>query len=159
MEKDVLFGEIPAELEILEFKSGGNSYGIDVRDIKEILTYDKKPTPIPNAHPYIEGIMKPRDFLIPIVSFLDSLKLSDIDENKHEMIIVTSINDLNVAFHVDSVSGIHTVMNTDFTQPGKKLTTTQKDVILGILNRGGNKIEVVDFRRLFQIINPEINLG
>jgi two-component system chemotaxis response regulator CheV len=159
MEKDVLFGGVPTELEILEFKAGGNSYGVVVSDIKEILTYDSKPTPIPNAHPFIEGIMKPRDFLIPIVNLIDSLKLSDVDENKHEMIIVTGIDDLNVAFHVDSVSGIHRVMNTDFTKPGKKLTTAQKDVIIGILAREDRKIEVVEFRNIMKIINPDINLG
>ncbi len=159
MEKDVLLGGVPKEIEILEFKAGGNSYGVDVSDIKEILPYNKKSTPIPNSHPFIEGIIKPREFLIPIINFISSLKLSDVDDYKHEMLIVTSINELNIAFHVDSVSGIHRIMNTDVTKPGKKLTTTQKDVVMGILSKDSRKIEIVDLRKIMTIINPEIKLG
>lgn len=159
MDKDVLFSGVPTEVEVLEFKAGGNSYGVEVSDIKEILPYDRKPTPIPNSHPFIEGIIKPRDFLIPIVNFINSLKLSDVDEYKHEMLIVTGINNLNIAFRVDSVSGIHRVSNSEFTKPGKKLTTSQKDVIIGILPKDGRKIEVVDFRKIMMMINPEMNLG
>jgi two-component system chemotaxis response regulator CheV len=159
MAKDALFGGVPSEIEILEFKAGGNSYGIDVSDIKEILTYDKKPTPVPNAHPFIEGIIMPRDFLIPIIDFVASLKLADVDDKKHEMLIVTGINDLNIAVHVDSVSGIHRIVNTDITKPGKKLTTSQKDVITGILAYEDRKIEIVDLRKIIKNINPVVNVG
>ena len=62
-QENVKEGEIK-ELEILEFKAGGNSYGVDINEIKEILPYQQKPTPIPNAHPYIEGMVMPRDFII-----------------------------------------------------------------------------------------------
>jgi two-component system chemotaxis response regulator CheV len=101
----------------------------------------------------------PRDFLIPIINFVDSLKLVDIDDFKNEMLIVTGINNLNIAFHVDGVSGIHKVPDTDITKPGKKLTTSQKDAIVGILTRDNRKIEIVDLRKIIKNINPEINLG
>lgn len=159
MAKDVILGGAPSEMEILEFKAGGNSYGVDVSDIKEILPYNKKPTPVPNSHPFIEGIIMPRDFLIPIINLADSLKLVDVDTNKHEMLIVTGINDLNIAFHVDSVSGIHRAIDTDITKPGKKLTTSQKDVVTGILTRDDRKIEIIDLRKIIKNINPEINVG
>jgi two-component system chemotaxis response regulator CheV len=158
MVKEVVSGA-PSEIEILEFRAGGNSYGIYISDVQEILTYDKKPTPIPNSHPFIEGIVMPRDFLIPIINFVDSLKLVDVDDFKNEMLIVTGINNLNIAIHVDGVSGIHRVLDTDITKPGKKLTTPQKDVIVGILSRDDRKIEIVDLRRIMKNINPAINLG
>ena len=159
MEKDVLFGGLTSEMEILEFRSGGNSYGINIIDIKEILTFNKKHTPIPNSHPFIEGIIQPRDFLIPIINFRDSLKLLDSDEFKNEMLIVTSINDMNIAFHVDSVNGIQKIKNTDITKPGKKLTTQQKDVIVGIYAREDKKIEIVNLRTIITNINPELSFG
>ena len=51
------------ELEILEFTLAGNSYGINVAKIKEIITYQPV-TPVPNSHPSIEGIFMPRDTMI-----------------------------------------------------------------------------------------------
>lgn len=159
MEKDLLFSEASSEIEILEFRAGGNSYGMSVTDVQEILPYNKKPTSVPNSHQFVEGIIKPRDFLITIVNFQDSLKLNAADEDKNEMLIVSSINNMNIAFHVDSVSGIHRVMNTEVTKPGKKLTTSQKDFVIGILPKDDRQIEIVDLRKVITNINPEVNIG
>jgi len=158
MEKDILAGET-RELEILEFKAGGNSYGINVSDVREILPYNTKPTPIPNSHPFIEGIIMPRDFLIPIINLTSSLRLTTTDEDKNEMLIVTSLNDLNIAIHVDSVNGIHRTYNTELKKPGKKLTTTAKNAVAAILEIDDRKIEVLELRNLFNEINPETILG
>jgi len=159
MEKEILNNGAAKECEILEFSAGGNSYGVNVSDIREVLPYTKKPTPVPNSHPFIEGIIMPRDFIIPIIDFVKSFKLSSTDEFRHEMLIVTGINDLNIAFHVDSVKGIHRVMNTDITKPGKKLTTSLKGVITGIIEREDRKIEVLELRKIISEINPEVSLG
>lgn len=50
------------ELMILEFKLGDNYYGINVAKIREITKYEPV-TPIPNAHPSIEGVFMPRDVI------------------------------------------------------------------------------------------------
>jgi two-component system chemotaxis response regulator CheV len=158
MEKDKLMNEAVKEVEILEFRAGGNSYGIYVSDIREILPYNKKPLPIPNAHPFIEGIIKPRDFLIPIVNLTKSMRLNETDEIKNDMLIVTGILDLNIAFHVDSVRGIHRIMSSEIMQPGKKLTTSLRAAIAGIIPHGDYTIEVLDFRTIIHEVNPQINV-
>ncbi len=156
MSRDVLLNGKVSEVEILEFKAGANSYGVNVSDIKEILPYNNKYKAIPNSHPHIEGIIMPRDFLITIVNFKDCLKLADIDENKNEMLIVTSINDLNIAFHVDSVSGIHRLTTDNITEPGKKISTTEKSYVIGIFAKEDKKIEIVDLRAIIRNINPNV---
>ena len=158
MEKGVLNNTEALDIEILEFTAGGNSYGIYITDIKEILKYNKIPTPIPNAHPFIEGMIMPRDFLITIVNFVKSLDLTEVDDYKNEMLVVTEINNLNVAFHVDLINGMHRMMISDIMKPGKKLSTTQKDVITGVIKIEDRKIELVDLRRIMKHINPELNL-
>lgn len=159
MERDILLNETPLEVEILEFRVGGNSYGIDINDVREILPYKTKPTFIPNSHPYIEGIIMPRDFIIPIINGEKSLKVAPSDELKQEMLIVTSIMNLNIGLHVDSVKGIHRTMNTEITKPGKKLTTPVKGLVIGVLNRGDHKIEIIELRKIITEINPEVNVG
>jgi two-component system chemotaxis response regulator CheV len=156
MEKDN--ERVTTEIEILEFKAGGNSYGISVGDIKEILAYDKRPTPVPNAHQCIEGIIMPRDFLIPIIDLKKYLNLADIDMNKNEMIIVTGIGNLNIAIHVDSVCGIHRKLNSDIKKPGKMISTNQKFAITGIIKMEDKIIELIDLRKVITSINPEVNV-
>ncbi len=156
MERDNQVNEVATEIEILEFRAGGNSYGINVSDIREILPFSTKPTLIPNANPCIEGIIKPRDFLIPIINLVKVLKLGNVDEYINEMLIVTSICDLNIALHVDSVRGIHRVISNQITKPGKKLSTTFKAAVQGILTHEDYIIEILDYRRIFKEVNQDI---
>lgn len=161
------------DVELLEFKAGGNSYGADINDIREILPYNCKPTPIPNSHPFLEGMIMPRDFIIPIINFnasilLDKQEETTAEENSAEgsmvlgknddMLIVTGIGNHNIAFHVDSVRGIHRVDASLIEKPGRKLTTKQKNVISGIYKTEDRRIEIVDFRQIIKIINPNVTV-
>ena len=74
METGILLESGTNELEILEFRIGANYYGINVAKVREILPY-KEPTPIPNAHPCIEGIFMPRDEIITIVDLAKHLNM------------------------------------------------------------------------------------
>ena len=49
MDTNILLENGTNELEILEFILDGNSYGINVAKIREIIPYQKV-TPVPNAH-------------------------------------------------------------------------------------------------------------
>ena len=52
METKILLENGTNELEVLEFIVDGNSYGINVAKIREIITYQPV-TPVPNAHPSV----------------------------------------------------------------------------------------------------------
>lgn len=159
MEKELLLADEKKEIEILEFRAGGISYGIDINDIRELLPYNRKPRIIPNSHPCIEGIVMPRDFVISVIDLVASLKLEDVDDEKVEMLIVTSINDMNIGFHVDKVNGIHRTTTANITKPGRKLSTSVKDAIIGILAISGRKIEILELRTIINEIKPNITLG
>lgn len=158
MEKELMLAEEKREIEILEFRAGGISYGFDINDIKEILPYDKKPRKIPNSHPCIEGVVMPRDFVIPIIDLVASLKLEDVNDDKIEMLIVTSIKDMNIGFHVDNVDGIHRTTTANISKPGRKLSTTVKGLVTGILAINGKKIEILEPRNIIYDINSDIDL-
>lgn len=159
MKKELLLGEGLREIEILEFMAGGNSYGIDISDIKEILPNDNNITKIPNSHTNIEGIIMPRDFLIPIVNVAKSLGLSEDQDVRKKMIIVSSINDLNIGFLVTEVAGMHRTNTGKITKPGKKLTTTVKEIVTGILNLEDRQFEILEPREIITNINSDVVLG
>lgn len=159
MDKELMLGEEKRNIEILELRAGGNSYGIDIKDIREILPYDKNPRKTPNSHPYIEGVVMPRDFIIPVIDLVGSLKLEDVEDTHTEMLIVTSIQDLNIGFHVDHVEGIHRTNTENITAVGrKKLSTTVKEAVVGILTVNEKKIEIIELRNIIKDINPNVEL-
>ena len=132
METNILLESGTNELEILEFRVGGNYYGINVAKIKEILTY-KKPTPIPNSHPSIEGIFMPRDSIISIIDLAKCLKLPPSADESKDMYIVTNFNQLHTAFHVHGVEGIHRVSWADIVKPDDTINTAGAGVATGII--------------------------
>lgn len=159
MEKELMLAEEKREIEILEFLAGGKSYGVDINDIREILPYEGKPRRIPNSHPYIEGIVMPRDFVITVIDLLASLKLEDVAEDKLEMLIVTSIKNMNIGFHVDYVEGIFRTSTANITKPGRKLSTSVKGVVTGLLTINGKRIEILELRNIIKEVNPDIDLS
>ena len=72
MDSKILLESGTNELEILEFTLGDNYYGINVAKIKTIMKYEKV-TPIPNAHPSIEGVFMPRDDMITAIDLKNCL--------------------------------------------------------------------------------------
>ena len=157
METGILLESGTNELEILEFKVGSNYYGINVAKIKEILSY-KEPTPIPNAHPCVEGIFMPRDVIISIVDLAKNLNLAPSADKSKDMYIVTNFNKLNIAFHVHGVVGIHRVSWADIIKPDETVNSAGAGIATGIIKIDNRLIIILDFEKIVSDINPETGL-
>ena len=79
MDTKILLENGTNELEILEFIVDGNYYGINVAKVKEIIGY-LEPTPIPNAHPSIEGVFMPRDRMITAIDLMNCLQRGQMEK-------------------------------------------------------------------------------
>lgn len=155
MDTKILLENGTNELEILEFTLDGNSYGINVAKIREIITYQKV-TPVPNSHPSIEGIFMPRDTMITAIDLKNCLGRG---ETEHKgLFIITNFNKLDIAFHVESVLGIHRVSWRDIIKPDVTLSTTEESIATGIVKKDDKLIIILDFEKIVCDINPETGL-
>ena len=102
-------------LEIIEFILCNNYYGVSTSLINEILSYHNV-TPIPNAHPSVEGIFMPRGKMITAVDLGNILQVGTPSERG--FFVVTQVDDIEVAFHIDSVVGIHKVEKEEIRDVG-----------------------------------------
>lgn len=157
METGILLESGTNELEILEFKVGNNYYGINVAKIREIISY-QTPTPIPNADPRIEGIFMPRDEIISIIDLAKVMNLQKKEDTLNDMYIVTNFNQLNTAFHVNAVLGIHRVSWSDIIKPDSTINTAGEGMATGIIRIDGKLIIILDFEKIVSEINPETGL-
>ncbi len=155
MESKILMESGTNELEVLEFTIAGNSYGINVAKIREIINYQPV-TPIPNAHPGIEGIFMPRDTMITAVDLANCLQLGEVKNGG--LFIITNFNKLDVAFHVENVIGIHRVSWTQIMKPEATLSNSQEGISTGIVNINGKLIVILDFEKIVSDINPETSI-
>lgn len=155
MDTKILLENGTNELEILEFTLAGNSYGINVAKIKEIIIYQPV-TPVPNAHPSIEGIFMPRDVMITAIDLKNCLGRGE--SKPSGLFIITNFNKLNIAFHVENVLGIHRVSWRDIIKPDVTISTTEESVSTGIIKKDGKLIIILDFEKIVSDINPETGL-
>ena len=155
MDTKILLENGTNELEVLEFKLDGNAYGINVAKIKEIINYQEV-TPVPNAHPSIEGIFMPRDTMITAIDLKNCLQRGVSEPGG--LFIVTNFNKLDIAFHVDSVVGIHRVSWREIIKPGSTVSTSEDGVSTGIIKFDDRLIIILDFEKIVTDINPETGL-
>ena len=155
MDTKILLENGTNELEVLEFKLDGNAYGINVAKIKEIIVYQDV-TPVPNAHPSIEGIFMPRDTMITAIDLKNCLQRGVSQPGG--LFIITNFNKLDVAFHVDSVVGIHRVSWKEIIKPDSTVSSAEEGISTGIIKLDGRLIIVLDFEKIMSDINPETGL-
>jgi len=155
MDTKILLENGTNELEVLEFTLNGNSYGINVAKIREIINYTPV-TPVPNAHPSIEGIFMPRDTMITAIDLKNCLQKGASDGTG--LFIITNFNKLDIAFHVDQVIGIHRVSWSEIIKPGATVSTADDGVATGIIKINEKLIIILDFEKIVCDISPETGL-
>lgn len=155
MDTKILLENGTNELEVLEFELDNNSYGINVAKIKEIITYQPV-TPVPNAHPSIEGIFMPRDTMITAIDLKNCLQRGVSQPGG--LFIITNFNKLDIAFHVDTVKGIHRVSWQDIIKPGATVSSADESVSTGIVKLEDGLVIILDFEKIVTDINPETGL-
>lgn len=155
MDTKILLENGTNELEVLEFILDNHSYGINVAKIREIIPYAEV-TPVPNAHPSIEGIFMPRDVMITAIDLKNCLQRGK--STPGGLFIITNFNKLDIAFHVDQVCGIHRVSWRDIIKPGSTISTTEDGISTGIIKMNEKLIIILDFEKIVADINPETGL-
>ena len=157
MDTNILLENGTNELEVLEFTIGSNHYGINVAKVKEIINYTTV-TPVPNSHEFVEGIFMPRDTMISVVDLAKVTEAKPSDDINQDMLIITNFNEMNIAFHVHKVLGIHRVSWADIITPDTTVSSTDHGIATGIVKIDGCLIVILDFERIVTNISPETGL-
>lgn len=155
MDTKILLENGTNELEVLEFVLDGNTYGINVAKVREIIPYQAV-TPVPNAHPSIEGIFMPRDTMITAIDLKNCLQRGE--SKSGGLFIITNFNKLDIAFHVDSVVGIHRVFWNQIIKPDATVSNAEDGISTGIIKIDSKLIIILDFEKIITDINPETGL-
>ncbi len=145
------------EIEIMEFTIDGELYGINVAKVKEIMMTEPV-KPVPHAHPSVEGIFKPRGVLLTVINLPYYLTGVEHQKNPKDLFIVTSFNQLNIAFRVHSVEGISRISWKDMQKPDKTVTNGEEGVTTGIASCEGRLVTILDFEKIVTDIAPDTGI-
>jgi len=144
-------------LELMEFTISGNSYGINVAKVTEIM----RRCPVvfmTNAHPCIEGIFKPREKIITLIDLPKYLGLGESDDPEKDMFMLTNFDNVNAAFHVHTVEGMHQIKWGDVDKPSPVIYGEYDSVTTGTTKFDDKTITIIDFEKVLFDMNPETGL-
>ena len=151
--KGILLETGTNEFEIVEFNIGDVNYGINVAKVREVITSADFPvTPMPQAHPYIDGLFTLRGRSMPLVNLQRCLNVQGSEHPKN--IIVTEINNYSIGFLVDNVSRIHRISWKEM-EPAPEVGDQSR--VVGIIKMEDKIVLLLDFETVIAEINPEIN--
>lgn len=143
------------ELEIVMFSIGEETYGINVLKVREII----QPLPVtktPNAHPHVEGIIRLRNEIMPVV---DTAKVLGYTHERAgtDKYIICELNQMKVAFHVESVSRIHRISWQQIEEPEQLIQGTHSHTI-GVIKREEGMTLLLDYEKMISDINPKAGI-
>ena len=146
------------ELEILEFIISGNSYGINVAKITELMQ-SQEVQEMPLSHPCVEGVFQPRDEVYTIVDLSRYLGLGQSENPDKDIFIITNFNKMNIAFHVHAVESIFRISWQDIEKPDSIIYGGQEGVVTGIAKVNDRIISILDFEKITFDISPETGIN
>ncbi len=91
--------------QFLTFTLQGEEYGIEILRVQEIKGITKV-RPIPNAPPYVKGVVNLRGTVVPILDLRSRFGMSDAEYNQFTVIIMVSVGSKVVGLVVDAVSDV-----------------------------------------------------
>jgi len=145
------------EIEIMEFTIAGDLFGINVAKVREILM-PSAIKPMPQSHPAVEGVFKPRDRVITVVNLPKYLGLPESSENGRDLFIITNFNKVYVAFRVHSVEGIDRISWSSIQKPDKTIYGGDSGVATGLAECGNRLVTILDFEKIVADIAPETGI-
>jgi len=98
------------EVEILVFKVAGRLCGVNVAKVREVRPH-QQPTAVPHAPPGLEGVLRVREEVVPVVNLRKVLwgedRGADVAESGETLLL--EFNNQIIAFRVQDVDRIHRV--------------------------------------------------
>ena len=144
-------------LGLMEFTVAGNSFGINVAKVTEIMR--RSPiTPMTHSHPCVEGVYKPRDQIVTVINLPKYMELGESSDPEQDMLMLTNFDNVNAAFLVHTVETMHHIKWSDVERPSSIIYGGNDGVITGTVKINGKIVTIVDFEKVLYDINPETGL-
>ncbi|HAI21867.1 MAG TPA: chemotaxis protein CheW [Clostridiales bacterium UBA8153] len=120
------------ELQLVVFELAGESYGVDIGQVREIIVMQKI-TRVPRTPAFVEGIINLRGKVIPVVDLRQRLGLAaERQGSGQERIVVVEHEAVGIGLVVDAVSEVLRVPLDTVEPPSPVITGTDMEYLEGV---------------------------
>ncbi len=135
-------------LQLVTFKVDNEEFAVDILKVQEINKMIDI-TRIPNAPPFVEGVINLRGKIIPIVDLRKRLGFEGRDYDKSTRIIVIELDGMVLGFIVDSVSEVLRISDATVEPPPSLVAGVESDYIEGVGKLDNRLLILLELRKIF----------
>jgi len=150
---DILLESGTNELEVIMFEVDGGVYGINVLKVREIINAVEV-TAIPNAHENVEGVIRLREEVLPVINLARVLGVKSSNDPSKDKFIIAELNQVKIAFRVHHVSRIHRISWEQIEKPSD-LSAGENAYAIGIIKLEDHMSILLDFEKIVVEIDPK----
>lgn len=148
IEDPAMAEETQDEVLLVSFRLGKEHFGVEILMVKEIITVPEI-TRIPNAPPFVEGVINLRGRLVPVIDLRKRLKVGKESYERQTRIVVVQIEGKITGLVVDAVEAVMSVPGDSIeTAPEIVTVGVESQYITGVSKLDNRMIILLDFNRL-----------
>ena len=134
-------------VQLVAFDVGGEHYGLAIGQVREIERLQPV-TKVPKALPFVEGVIRLRDAIIPVIDLAKRFGLPPTPQEQQARIIIARLGAQNVGLIVSRVTEVLTIPAAEIG-PAPPLTFDQQHrYVRGMARLKDGLLSVLDLDRL-----------
>ena len=133
--------------QFLTFTLQNEEYGIEILKVQEIKGFSKI-TPIPNAPPFVRGVMNLRGTVVPIIDLRARFSMTEKEYDQFTCIIVVNVGTRVVGLVVDTVSDVLNIPGDSIAEPPELAGIDHASCVTGMGKLGERIVMLLDTARL-----------
>ena len=140
------------QFQLVTFRLGEELYGVNIMDVKEIVRLQNVRV-IPNAPYYVEGIIKLRSEIIPIIDLHKRFNIQSTSKPEDiEMeggFIILDIEGSKIGIIIDKVERVVTIKEEEVKEPPQMLSGIGNEYSEGVVREEHGYLIMLNTRKLF----------
>jgi len=133
--------------ELISFRIGEQEFCVDIMEVREIRGWTPA-TALPQAPPFVRGVINLRGAVLPIVDLGARLGLGAADPTARHVIIVAQVQNQIVGLLVDAVSDILTVTDEQIQPTPDVVSDMVRNFVRGLLAIEGRMVSFISLDRV-----------
>lgn len=138
---------VEPQVQVVTFRIGGSEFGLDVFSVHEIVRHEGV-APLPQAPPFVEGVVDVRGVLFPVVDLRRRFELPASGESEDARIVLAELGGRRLGLVVDQVTEVMRVPEPSISDPPDYVRGIGAEYIRGIARVDGRLIILIDMERV-----------
>jgi len=133
--------------ELISFRIGSQEFCVNIMEVREIRGWTPA-TALPQAPPFVRGVINLRGAVLPIVDLGARLGLGAAEPSARHVIIVAQVQNQVVGLLVDAVSDILTVTDEEIQPTPDVASEMVRTFVRGLLAIDGRMVSFISLDRV-----------